>query len=482
MMDLTQLNSMELRQLLLSNDRQNNDYDSRSGSYYTEIADEQPSQKELLSTVRSFKTKQSVTKPSNPKFYQNVMISRLATSKILDHAISGGKIEVMGMLLGNILGDTFIIFDCFELPVEGTETTVNAHLESYEFMVQYYNEMVEKSDTMNEEKLNIMGWYHSHPGYDCWLSSIDMQTQSLNQLHQDPYLAIVIDPHKSIKEQKIRLESFRTFQNANGSTEFYQLHTSIFDSAQNNLEAPYKLEVNGTSAESRKIEQALLRKVSDILTEWRNIKDVELLGEKMGGDNKTEEQEGGTLTAPATIIGSSSHTFGMNSQGIKTPNRDEPNTVRNSSGLPFLSSTDPIRSNSVSSLGTSSDIDMEDRNFSALDSIASSVNTATENPGLSLHNRSFEHTHEALPRRPELMPTIDSSRYGLIFQNKERPQRDHPGLPPSNIQDAFENKYLDEHHDSLKNEYEAYKSKILQHKLRQYYRLKMYKDLFSLPK
>jgi proteasome lid subunit RPN8/RPN11 len=24
---------------------------------------------------------------------------------------------------------------------------------------------------------NVCGWYHSHPGYGCWLSGIDVQTQ-----------------------------------------------------------------------------------------------------------------------------------------------------------------------------------------------------------------------------------------------------------------------------------------------------------------
>lgn len=24
---------------------------------------------------------------------------------------------------------------------------------------------------------NIVGWYHSHPGYGCWLSGIDVGTQ-----------------------------------------------------------------------------------------------------------------------------------------------------------------------------------------------------------------------------------------------------------------------------------------------------------------
>jgi COP9 signalosome complex subunit 5 len=31
---------------------------------------------------------------------------------------------------------------------------------------------------------NIVGWYHSHPGYGCWLSGIDCATQMLNQQYQ----------------------------------------------------------------------------------------------------------------------------------------------------------------------------------------------------------------------------------------------------------------------------------------------------------
>jgi hypothetical protein len=39
---------------------------------------------------------------------------------------------------------------------------------------------------------NVLGWYHSHPGYGCWLSGIDVATQLINQQHQDPFLAVVV--------------------------------------------------------------------------------------------------------------------------------------------------------------------------------------------------------------------------------------------------------------------------------------------------
>ena len=64
-------------------------------------------------------------------------ISALALLKMAMHAKSGGNIEIMGMLYGKVQGDTFIVIDAFALPVEGTETRVNAQAEAYEYMVDF---------------------------------------------------------------------------------------------------------------------------------------------------------------------------------------------------------------------------------------------------------------------------------------------------------------------------------------------------------
>lgn len=53
------------------------------------------------------------------------------------HAKSGGNIEIMGMLQGKVQGDSFIIVDSFALPVEGTETRVNAQSQANEYMVEF---------------------------------------------------------------------------------------------------------------------------------------------------------------------------------------------------------------------------------------------------------------------------------------------------------------------------------------------------------
>lgn len=45
---------------------------------------------------------------------------------------------------------------------------------------------------------NIVGWYHSHPSYGCWLSGIDVDTSELYQQMNDPFIAVVIDPIKTV--------------------------------------------------------------------------------------------------------------------------------------------------------------------------------------------------------------------------------------------------------------------------------------------
>jgi len=53
------------------------------------------------------------------------------------HARSGGNMEVMGLLLGKVDGNTMIVMDGVALPVEGTETRVNAQAQAYEYMASY---------------------------------------------------------------------------------------------------------------------------------------------------------------------------------------------------------------------------------------------------------------------------------------------------------------------------------------------------------
>lgn len=74
---------------------------------------------------------------NDPHFFKRVKISALALLKMVVHARSGGTIEVMGLMQGKTDGDAIIVMDAFALPVEGTETRVNAQADAYEYMVDY---------------------------------------------------------------------------------------------------------------------------------------------------------------------------------------------------------------------------------------------------------------------------------------------------------------------------------------------------------
>jgi COP9 signalosome complex subunit 5 len=73
----------------------------------------------------------------SPHFFKDIRISALALLKMVMHARSGGTLEVMGLLVGKVDGNTMVVMDSFALPVEGTETRVNAQAQAYEYMTQY---------------------------------------------------------------------------------------------------------------------------------------------------------------------------------------------------------------------------------------------------------------------------------------------------------------------------------------------------------
>lgn len=142
----------------------------------------------------------------DPHFFKEVKISALALLKMVMHARSGGSIEVMGLLIGKVDGNVMIVMDSFALPVEGTETRVNAQAQAYEYMTAH----LEAAKQVGRLE-NAIGWYHSHPGYGCWLSGIDVSTQMLYQNFQEPFVAIVIDPVRTISAAKVNIGAFRTY-------------------------------------------------------------------------------------------------------------------------------------------------------------------------------------------------------------------------------------------------------------------------------
>ena len=151
-------------------------------------------------------------------YFKTCHISVVAMLKMLIHAKRGQPEEIMGILIGQTIEDAFVITDVISLPVVGTETRVNASAECDIYMLDYHEFL--ESNGFKEQKI---GWYHSHPSYKCWLSTIDCQTQAQNQKLNEPWIAVVVDPVTTTTNGAIEIGAFRTFpkgfvpdDNANG--------------------------------------------------------------------------------------------------------------------------------------------------------------------------------------------------------------------------------------------------------------------------
>jgi len=138
-------------------------------------------------------------KPDNGEV---ISISSLALLKMLKHGRAGVPMEVMGLLLGEYIDEwTTQVVDVFAMPQSGTTVTV----ESVDHVFQ--TAMVDMLKQTGRPEM-VVGWYHSHPGFGCWLSSVDINTQQSFESLQPRSVAVVIDPIQSVKG-KVVIDAFR---------------------------------------------------------------------------------------------------------------------------------------------------------------------------------------------------------------------------------------------------------------------------------
>lgn len=153
---------------------------------------------------------------------EQVYISSLALLKMLKHGKAGIPLEVMGLMLGDYIDDyTVKCIDVFAMPQAGTEASIEAIDEAFQA------KMVEMLKQTGRNEI-VVGWYHSHPGFGCFLSSVDVNTQkSFEQLNQR-FVAVVVDPIQSVRG-KVVIDAFRSYGNmlAIGDTEMRQSTSNL---------------------------------------------------------------------------------------------------------------------------------------------------------------------------------------------------------------------------------------------------------------
>ncbi|CDJ61250.1 26S proteasome non-ATPase subunit, putative [Eimeria maxima] len=137
-----------------------------------------------------------------PDTSEQVYISSLALLKMLKHGRAGVPMEVMGLMLGEFIDDyTVRVVDVFSMPQSGNSVSI----EAVDYV--YQTEMLEELKKTGRPEM-VVGWYHSHPGFGCWFSGTDVNTQqSFEQLNQRA-VGVVVDPIQSVKG-KVVMDCFR---------------------------------------------------------------------------------------------------------------------------------------------------------------------------------------------------------------------------------------------------------------------------------
>merc|ERR1712151_762941 len=133
---------------------------------------------------------------------EQVYISSLALLKMLKHGRAGVPMEVMGLMLGQFVDDyTINCVDVFAMPQSGTSVSVEA------VDPVFQTKMLDMLQQTGRGEM-VVGWYHSHPGFGCWLSSTDINTQSSFEALNPRAVALVVDPIQSVKG-KVVIDCFR---------------------------------------------------------------------------------------------------------------------------------------------------------------------------------------------------------------------------------------------------------------------------------
>ena len=134
---------------------------------------------------------------------ETVYISGMALLKMLKHGRQGIPNEVIGLMLGSFIDDyTVQVVDVFPTPQSATGTSVEAIDEPFQA------NMIELLKKIGRKE-NVVGWYHSHPGYDVFLSDVDLMQQKHWEMLNPRCVAVVVDPVKSVRG-KVVIGAFRT--------------------------------------------------------------------------------------------------------------------------------------------------------------------------------------------------------------------------------------------------------------------------------
>ncbi|MFW9922320.1 MAG: Mov34/MPN/PAD-1 family protein [Candidatus Thorarchaeota archaeon] len=156
-----------------------------------------------------------------------IEISPLAFAKIMDWTASNTEREIGGYLVGKIESGKVIINEAIFAAAESNPTYV-----SLDNMIQF--SIIEEIERKGSND-SIIGWFHTHPSYGCFMSGTDVGTQKIYQALLPEAIAMVNDGNvyaRSRNQKDYKVKFFRV----NDKGKAYELSFNVMTDPNNLLE------------------------------------------------------------------------------------------------------------------------------------------------------------------------------------------------------------------------------------------------------
>ena len=150
-------------------------------------------------------------------YFKKVMLSTLAITKIVTHAVRAGDKEIAGYMVGFTKERVFYVVDAVEFPLIGTTSRVEIADQIGDKIHIYTDDILQSLKKVGRMQ-NYVGWYHSHPKITHPPSIVDLKTQFYQQ-YQGLFIGLIFSVFSNDKSnlQRANLISFQTNQDINNS-------------------------------------------------------------------------------------------------------------------------------------------------------------------------------------------------------------------------------------------------------------------------
>lgn len=128
------------------------------------------------------------------------------------HALSTQTEEIVGLLIGELRNDE----ECLEIVGFHSSRRVDKRPDRVEISPE---QLVDAAKAAEDQGLQVVGWYHSHPNISIWPSHVDLATQASLQRLDKHLIGLIFSVYSTEKSTSIGQFRMTCFQSAEQTKE-----------------------------------------------------------------------------------------------------------------------------------------------------------------------------------------------------------------------------------------------------------------------